>query len=164
MPATCWEALVGTGFKSPWVWISVAVPVAYLAMLSLWLACRGIKWTDTTYHSLGMRQRHECYRLGNDCKQFKLSHKPGVAGLNCGGWQYNKRNFTIILTYTLICNVVPQSIFMTPDSSICPICESKSFNTHVDGIVTFQRVIVECHVGICNIWSAATVSCNKQMR
>ena len=34
----------------------VAVPVAYLAMLSLWLACRGIKWTDTTYHSLGMQQ------------------------------------------------------------------------------------------------------------
>ena len=23
--------------------------------------------------------------LGNDCKQFKLSHIPGVAGLNCGG-------------------------------------------------------------------------------
>ena len=31
---------------------------------------------------------YECYiyRLGNDCMQFKLSHKPGVAGLNCGGW------------------------------------------------------------------------------
>ena len=43
MPATCWEALVGTGFESRWVWISVAVPVAYLAMLSFWLACRGIK-------------------------------------------------------------------------------------------------------------------------
>ena len=37
---------------------------------------------------------HEYYRLGNDCIQFKLSHKPEVAGLNCGGWQYNKRNFT----------------------------------------------------------------------
>ena len=28
---------------------------------------------------------HECYRLGNDCIQFKLSHKPGVAGLSWGG-------------------------------------------------------------------------------
>ena len=35
-------------------------------------------------------------RWGNDCKEFKLSHKPGVAGLNCGGWQYNKRNFTLL--------------------------------------------------------------------
>ena len=32
-------------------------------------------------------------------KQFKLSHKPGVAGLNCGGWQYNKRNFTLLYAY-----------------------------------------------------------------
>ena len=37
--------------------LSGAVPVVYLAMLSLWLACRGIKWTDTTYHSLGIRQQ-----------------------------------------------------------------------------------------------------------
>ena len=22
---------------------------------------------------------------GKDCKQFRLSHKPGVAGLHCGG-------------------------------------------------------------------------------
>ena len=96
MPATCWKMLVRTGFKSPWGRISVAVLVAYLTMLSLWLACQGIKWTDTTYHSLGMHQRHECYRLGNDCKQFKLSHKPSVAGLNCRGGQYNC-NFTFYL-------------------------------------------------------------------
>ena len=31
---------------------------------------------------------------GIDCIQFKLSHKPNVAGLNCGEWQYDKRNFT----------------------------------------------------------------------
>ena len=37
---------------------------------------------------------------GNDCKQFKLSHKPEVAGLNCGGWQYNKRNFTFTIQLT----------------------------------------------------------------
>ena len=68
----------------------------------------------------------------------------------------------IILTYTLICNVVPQSIFITPDLYICPIRECVSFNTHVDSRVTFQCVIVECHVGICNIWRGATVSCNNR--
>ena len=37
---------------------------------------------------------------GSDCKQFKLSHKPGVAGLNCGGWQYKKCNTTLITLLT----------------------------------------------------------------
>ena len=37
--------------------ISVAVPVASLVMLNLWLAWRGIKWTDTTYRSQGMQQQ-----------------------------------------------------------------------------------------------------------
>ena len=31
---------------------------------------------------------------GNDCIQFKPSHKPWVAGLNCRGRQYNKPSFT----------------------------------------------------------------------
>ena len=37
----------------------------------------------------------------NDCKQFKLSHKPSVAGLNCRGWQYDKRNLTLL--YFTVC-------------------------------------------------------------
>ena len=28
----------------------------------------------------------------NDCEQIKLSHKPIVAGLDCGEAQYDKRN------------------------------------------------------------------------
>ena len=35
MLSTCWKVLVGTGFESRWGRISVAVPVGYLAMLSL---------------------------------------------------------------------------------------------------------------------------------
>ena len=35
MPATYWEVLVRAGFESSWGGISVAVPVAYLAMLNL---------------------------------------------------------------------------------------------------------------------------------
>ena len=40
MLATCWKVLVRTGFESRWGRISVAVPVAYLAMLLVcdWLA------------------------------------------------------------------------------------------------------------------------------
>ena len=38
--------------------------------------------------------------FGNGCKQFKLSHKPGVAGLNCGGWQYNKHHYVTLLYFT----------------------------------------------------------------
>ena len=91
---SCREVLVRTEFKSSWGQISVAVSVANLAMLYLWLTCRGIKWTDITYHLLGMQQRTKCYRLGNDCIQFKQPHKPRVAGLHCREWQYNKRNFT----------------------------------------------------------------------
>ena len=33
---------------------------------------------------------------GSDCTPFKLSRKPGVAGLNCGGGQYNKHSFTLL--------------------------------------------------------------------
>ena len=84
MPATCWEALVGTGFESRWVLISVALPVAYLAILSLWLA-EGLSEQTQPTTRLACSNGHECYRLGNDCIQFKLSHKPGVTGLNCGG-------------------------------------------------------------------------------
>ena len=36
---------------------------------------------------------------GNDCTQVKLSHKPGLPGLNCGGWQYDKCNFTYFTYY-----------------------------------------------------------------
>ena len=32
----------------------------------------------------------------NDYKQFRLSHQPGVTDLICGGWQYDKRNFTVL--------------------------------------------------------------------
>ena len=39
---------------------------------------------------------------GTNCIQFKLTHKPSVAGLNCGGGQYNKRNFTLLLMVDLI--------------------------------------------------------------
>ena len=66
MPPTCWEVLVTTGFESRRGRISVAVPMAYLAILKsltgiAGLACSGIKLTDTTYHSLGMQNGHECY-------------------------------------------------------------------------------------------------------
>ena len=71
--------LVRTGFESRWGQISVAVPVAYLAMLSLWLACRGglSEQTQPTTR-WACSNRHECHWLGNDCKQFKLSHKPST--------------------------------------------------------------------------------------
>ena len=104
MPATCWEALVGTGlnptgFEFQWqcrwrIW-------PYL--VSDWLAGGLSEQTQPTT-CLACSNGHECYRLGNDCKQFKLSHKPGVAGLNCGGWQYNKRNFTLLYYKTLLQN------------------------------------------------------------
>ena len=69
MPATCWdcilylvswEALVRTGFESRWVWISVAVPMAYLAMLSLWLACRGLSKQTQPTTRLACSNGHEC--------------------------------------------------------------------------------------------------------
>ena len=102
MPATCWEVLVRTGVESHWSQISVQVPVAYLAILSLWLAWRGNRSTDTTYHTLGMQQwTWVLYSFGNDCKQLTLSHEPSVTGLNCRGWQYNKCNFTL-LYFTLL--------------------------------------------------------------
>ena len=82
MPATCWEVLVRTGFESRWCRISVPVLVAYVAMLDLWLDLSAIGW-------------------GDDCTQFKLSRKPGVDGLNCGEWQYNKRNFTYFTSILL---------------------------------------------------------------
>ena len=93
--------LVRTGFESHWGWISVAVPVAeYLAMLNLWLACQGL-WTQ---HNLPLA-RHAAMDMsvigwGIDCIQFKLYHKSVVAGLNCGGWQYNKCNFTYFASTT----------------------------------------------------------------
>ena len=77
MPATCWDMLIRTGFKSRWGWISVAVPAAvvYLAMLKVsdWL-----EWTDTIDHN---RIWHEALSMsaigwGTDCIQFKQSHKP----------------------------------------------------------------------------------------
>ena len=37
---------------------------------------------------------------GYSCKQFKLSHKPWVAGISYGEWPYNKRNFTL---HTITC-------------------------------------------------------------
>ena len=97
----CW---LGPGSNPAGGRISVAALVAYLAMLSLWLACRETKWTDTTYHSLGMQQQTcvSAIGWGNYCKQFKLSHKPNVDGLNCGEWQYNKHNFIIFLNTTLL--------------------------------------------------------------
>ena len=75
MPTTWWEVLVRTGFESPWGRISVAMPVAYLAMHR---------------HNLPLLARHAAKDLsvigwGNDCTQFKLSQKAGVAGLNCIG-------------------------------------------------------------------------------
>ena len=92
-PATCWEVMVRTGFESRWGWISVAVRMVYLAMLSLWLACRMIKWTDTTSTRLASNNGHGCYiTWGNDCKHFKLSHKARMACFCCRGWQYNKCN------------------------------------------------------------------------
>ena len=38
---------------------------------------------------------------GIDCIQFKLSHKPRVAGLNCGGWQKNKHNLLHLLLFSV---------------------------------------------------------------
>ena len=69
---------------------------AFDNMQFFWQAVRSEQTQPTT--RLACSNGHECYRVGNDCKQFKLSHKPWVAGLNCGEWQYNKRNFTIKIT------------------------------------------------------------------
>ena len=39
---------------------------------------------------------------GTDCIYLKLSHKPSMAGLGCGGWQYNKRKLICLLyLYTI---------------------------------------------------------------
>ena len=53
-------------------------------LVSDWLAGGLSEQTQPTTR-LACSNGHECYRLCNDCKQFKLSHKPGVAVLNCGG-------------------------------------------------------------------------------
>ena len=53
-------------------------------LVSDWLAGGLSEQTQPTTR-LACSNGHECYRLGNDCIQFKLSHKPGEAGLNCGG-------------------------------------------------------------------------------
>ena len=77
-----------------WGWISVAEPMVYL--LRLWRASWGSKWTDTTYHSVGKHERHKSLLCcGNDCITID------VAGLICGGWQYNKLNFTCYLSFYL---------------------------------------------------------------
>ena len=75
--------------------VTVAVPVAYLAMLNLWMACRGIKWTDTTYHSLGMQQWTWALLVRVLLAYSSNSHKPSVPSLNCGRW-HNKCNFTLL--------------------------------------------------------------------
>ena len=109
MPATWWEALVRTGFESRWGWISVAVPVPYLAMLkSLTGLPRDLSEQTQPTTRLACSNGLECYRLGNDCIQFKLSHKPGLAGLNRGVWRYNKRNFT----YVLLCVETGVKLFL----------------------------------------------------
>ena len=77
--------LVRTGVECRWGRISVAVPVAYLAMLcSDWLA--GDKGNR---HKLPLITRHAAMDMsaigwGNDSIHFKLSQKSIVAGLNCG--------------------------------------------------------------------------------
>ena len=81
MPTTCWEMLVRTGFESPWDQISVAVPVAYLAIHRHDL--------PLARHNLPPA-RHAAKDMiaigwGNDYTKFKLSQKAGVAGLNCIG-------------------------------------------------------------------------------
>ena len=81
MPAIWWKVLVRTGFESCWVRISVAVPMVYLAMLNLWPAYCGMKWTDTTYHWHAVTDM-SATGWSNDCIQFKLSHKPWVAIIN----------------------------------------------------------------------------------
>ena len=64
-------------------------------LVSDWLAGGLSEQTQPTTR-LACSNGQECYRLGDDCKQFRLSDKPGVAGLNCGGWLYNERNFTLL--------------------------------------------------------------------
>ena len=73
--------LVRTGFESLCGQISVAMPVVHLAML-------GICHAATDMSAIGWVMI---------AKQFKLSYKPKVVGLICGGRQYNKRNFTLLL-------------------------------------------------------------------
>ena len=74
-------------------------------LVSDWLA-GGLSKQKQPTTRLACSNGHECYRLGNDCIQFKLSHKPGVAGLNCGRWQYNKRNFTYLHIVNITCHIV----------------------------------------------------------
>ena len=88
--------LIRTLFESHWGRISVAVRwCIWPRLVSDWLAGGLSEQTQPTTR-LACSNGHECKRLGNDCKQFRLSHKPGLAGLNCKGWQYNKRNFTLL--------------------------------------------------------------------
>ena len=64
-------------------------------LISDWLA--GVK-TDTTYHSAGHAATDvSVICLGNHYIQFKLSHKPGVAGLNCGVLPCNKRLYLLCM-------------------------------------------------------------------
>ena len=57
------------------------MPVAYLASgISDWLAGGLSEQTQPTTR-LACSNGHGCYRLGNDCIQFKLSRKPGVAAM-----------------------------------------------------------------------------------
>ena len=58
MLATCWEVLVRTEFKSCWGRISVALLVAYLAMLNLSLACWGLSDQTPTTQWLCLCQMH----------------------------------------------------------------------------------------------------------
>ena len=64
----------------------MAVLVAYLAMLiSDWLAGGLNEQTQPIPLARYVATDISVIDWGNDCMQFKLSHKPRVAGLNCGG-------------------------------------------------------------------------------
>ena len=121
-------------------------PVAYLAMLNLWLACWGIKWTDTTYHSLGM----STIGWGIDCIQFKLS-QPVVAVLDFGGWQYTKRN---LLYFTILWFAGPESTLSFVSVTLCIVGPESTlpFVSHIlcfagpESTVPFVSVIL-CFAG-----------------
>ena len=102
--------------KSKWLWLQWIQPLYLMPLFRISLELNfsdnasGVSaWTCLVSDWLaGHMNRHNqplswhaamdmiAVGWGYDCIQFKLSHMLHVAGLNCLGWQYNKRNFTFL--------------------------------------------------------------------
>ena len=84
MPAIHWEVLVKTEFESRWVKFQWHI---WPCLVSDWLTM-GLSEQTQPHHSLIYSHTatdRTAIGWGNDCKQFRLSHKPRVVDLNYGG-------------------------------------------------------------------------------